>query len=117
MSKENEEELKPDYKHNPECDCGICAFCNGEEDVWGNKRNQMKLFEFDDQIEFILGRPSFWCAPIANVLRLDGKQIPNKAEAEQAAVIYWMLQQYGKFGKDWKDAANGILQEIKNRQK
>jgi hypothetical protein len=30
-------EAIPDYKHDPHCDCGICAYCNGEEDVWGNK--------------------------------------------------------------------------------
>src|SRR5262245_51765432 len=24
-------------KHDPNCDCGICAYCNGQEDVWGNR--------------------------------------------------------------------------------
>lgn len=22
-------------RHDPHCDCGICAYCNGQEDVYG----------------------------------------------------------------------------------
>jgi hypothetical protein len=25
-------------KHNPNCDCGVCNFCDGTEDVWGNRK-------------------------------------------------------------------------------
>lgn len=27
-------------KHNRWCDCGVCAFCNGQEDAMGNKRGK-----------------------------------------------------------------------------
>jgi len=28
--------LPAETKHDPHCDCGICAYCNGQEDVYGN---------------------------------------------------------------------------------
>ena len=32
-----QEELKRHgYKHDPYCDCGICQFCKGDEDKFGN---------------------------------------------------------------------------------
>lgn len=24
-------------KHHPECECGVCNFCDGTEDIYGNK--------------------------------------------------------------------------------
>jgi hypothetical protein len=27
-------------KHDPSCDCGICQYCNGSEDRYGNLTNQ-----------------------------------------------------------------------------
>lgn len=32
-----EKEMKK-MKHDPDCDCGICQYCNGDEDVYGNSR-------------------------------------------------------------------------------
>lgn len=31
-----EELAQHGYKHDPYCDCGICQFCNGDEDKYGN---------------------------------------------------------------------------------
>ena len=45
----------------------------------------------NDDMIWILGRPNFWCASVANVLRQDGQEIKTKAEHEQAAVIHWLL--------------------------
>ena len=61
-----------------------------------------KLFEFNEDIRWILGRPNFTCAHTANSLRALGQDIPNKAEEEQAAAIYWMLSMYEKHGNDWR---------------
>ena len=67
------------------------------------------MIEFNEHTEFILGRPNFWCAGIANRLRKQGKQIATKAEAEQAAVIFWMLQQYEKYGDNWREEGEKLL--------
>lgn len=32
--------MKLNPKHDPHCDCGICAYCNGQEDIWGNKKSE-----------------------------------------------------------------------------
>ena len=61
------------------------------------------LFEFNDDIQWILGQMCFQCGSYARILRGSGRSIAKKAEAEQAAVIYWMLTMYQKHGKDeWR---------------
>lgn len=67
------------------------------------------MIEFDDTVKEILGRPNFACAGIANVLRKKGFEIDYKAEAEQARVLYWMLEMYEKHGVDWKAECEKIL--------
>lgn len=57
----------------------------------------------------ILGRPNFACAGLAQALRVSGENIPQKSEAEQAAVIYWMLTHYLKHGELWRDAVSADL--------
>jgi hypothetical protein len=51
----------------------------------------------------ILGRPNFMCGGIAASLRQLGHNIECKAEAEQAAVIHWMLTSYALHGDAWRD--------------
>jgi hypothetical protein len=53
-------------------------------------------------LEWILGRPNFWCANLAQMLRNEGREIPLKAEAEQAAVIHWMLEFYLADSLNWR---------------
>jgi hypothetical protein len=60
------------------------------------------MFELNDEVRWILGRPNFMCAPIAARLRKLGHVIDEKAEAEQAAVIYWMLSLYECHGDSWR---------------
>lgn len=67
----------------------------------------------DSEMEWILGRPNFWCAAVASVLRLDGMEIKTKVEAEQAAVIHWMLQLRSAHGDKWQD----VLQSEHDRMK
>lgn len=73
-------------------------------------------FELNEQTKEILGRPNFSCSPIANGLRRIGQTIPNKAEEEQAAVIYWMLSMYQKHGDDWRKEAEKALIATKEPQ-
>lgn len=71
----------------------------------------------NDDLREILGRPNFRCGQIAAVLRLGGLDIAQKAEAEQAAVIYWMLGKYCMHGADWWLACRNELQAILDADK
>lgn len=35
--------MKPSPKHDAHCDCGVCAYCDGQEDIWGNKKSDMAI--------------------------------------------------------------------------
>ncbi|WP_049460336.1 hypothetical protein [Stenotrophomonas maltophilia] len=65
------------------------------------------------EVREILGSPNFWCSPWANVLRMRGDEIPNKAEEEQAAVIRFMLNHYLASGADWAETAGAELDAIR----
>jgi len=65
------------------------------------------------EVRDILGRPNFWCSPWANVLRMRGDEIPNKAEEEQAAVIRFMLNHYLANGTAWAETAGAELDTIR----
>jgi hypothetical protein len=67
---------------------------------------------FDDDVRRILGRPNFACVHLASALRRAGQHIDRKAEAEQAAVIYWMLGFYCRFGQAWVEEADKELKKI-----
>lgn len=66
----------------------------------------------DEEILWILGRPNFYCASYAPYLRRLGIQIEKKAEAEQAAVILWMLNLYFQHGECWRDWAAELLKSV-----
>ncbi len=70
------------------------------------------MFEFTDDIEWILGRPNFVCGQIARILREGGIEIPEKAEAEQARVIYWLLEMHQQHGEDWREKIVAKLDEM-----
>ena len=67
---------------------------------------------WDEDTQWILGRPCFAIADIARVLRLGGQEIKTRAEDEQAAAIFWMLGQYEKHGKDWRKKGDEELRQI-----
>ncbi len=59
--------------------------------------------ELNSETTFILGRPNFWCHPIADRLRRLGHEIERKAEIQQAHVINLMLEYYEKYGtENWR---------------
>lgn len=77
-----------------------------------DEQTQVLPFDFDEEIKWILGQPNFACIEIANALRRSGMQIEKKAEAEQAAVIYWMLEMYHIHGRNWRKAGEEFLQQV-----
>lgn len=57
----------------------------------------------------ILGRPNFVCGQIARRMRQMGIDCPEKAEAEQALVIFTMLEFYKSEGEAWATKMNEWL--------
>jgi hypothetical protein len=70
----------------------------------------------DKETRWILGRPCFVCAGIAQNLRAKGYEIERKAEDEQAVVIDWMLNLYAKHGTDWRSEAEAFLKTPKEQE-
>jgi hypothetical protein len=68
---------------------------------------------WDEETEWILGRPNYWCAHVASALRKMGRQIREHAEEEQAAAIYWMLQMYARHGERWRIVAAARLRGVR----
>ena len=66
----------------------------------------------DAELTNILGRPCFQCINIANVLRLGGWKIANRAEEEQAATILFLLRHWAADKTNWRDNADTELQAI-----
>jgi len=51
-----EELAKHRYKHDPSCDCGICQYCNGDEDKFGNptKKSEPSIYALLDATKRML---------------------------------------------------------------
>lgn len=74
-----------------------------------------RLTALDDDLRWILSRPSFWCIHPAAVLRADGKQIKTRAEDEQASVIHWLLNLYITHGSGFEQAMKSEAKRIKEK--
>jgi hypothetical protein len=107
------------------CDCGFSwkRGFSGSHDCEKGLRRQIedlkatapglgKLPPLTAELANILGRPNFQCCHIAQGLRAGGHDIPRKAEAEQAAVIYFMLGHYLEHGDKWSEKAEEELQRL-----
>ena len=73
--------------------------------------------ELDAELLDILGRPNFACAALAHAMRADGVDIPRKAEAEQAHVLFKLLGFYSAHGVDWRQQANIWIAGLQERAK
>ncbi len=71
---------------------------------------------FDDEVRFILGRSCFVVVEEAEMLRSRGQQIPYRAEDQQAAAIFWLLQMYQEYGAEWRQAARREIQAWRDGQ-
>lgn len=68
--------------------------------------------EMNDDLLEILGRPNFMCGPIAHAMQAAGEAIPNRAEAEQAHVLFKLLSLYASHGPDWRQYAGRWLRDL-----
>jgi len=65
----------------------------------------MKSIDLDNDVEWILGLPNFKCGALARSLRNNGHTIKEKAEAEQAYVIHFLLNLYLTDRDTWRSRA------------
>lgn len=63
----------------------------------------------------VLGRPNFWCGPIAHEMRAAGTDIKKKAEDEQAHVLHWLVKLVLDHGAEWQKAAAEELRSIRDK--
>ena len=74
------------------------------------------LFPLNADTRWILGRGQMFCSRYANLLRKTGRDIPAKAEEEQAAVIYWFLELYEFHGDKWRAEAERQIRAMVERK-
>lgn len=75
--------------------------------------SEITTWPLNDDLRFIFGRPNFACGGVARGLRQIGWEIDTRAEAEQAAVILWMLQMYLEHGPQWPEAVSQFWETAK----
>lgn len=75
---------------------------------------QMLPEKLNDDLLDILGRPNFACISIARILKASGWDIPPKAEAEQASVIFFTLKHWIADPANWRANAGAELQALEN---
>jgi len=73
------------------------------------KLKQPLQLSYDPDLFAILGRPNFACAQISALLRLDGKDIPKKAEMEQAFTLLYLLNLWLKYGNEYSKVGDKEL--------
>ncbi len=78
--------------------------------------NPLAIGLSDDEI-FILGRPNYSCARIAQILIAADmyKNKERRAEYEQAVFIHWSQKLLKKHGKNWRKEASIIIEQCENR--
>lgn len=72
-------------------------------------QDDARVFELDAEVRWILGRPCFAVANIADILRTNGATIARKAEDEQAVALHWMLSLYFQYGANWRAEGDNQL--------
>lgn len=71
----------------------------------GRLRSRYLPENLTDPLREVLGSMCFECITIARALRTDGMEIRNRAEDEQAAVIFFLLPFVLSHGSDWRKHA------------
>lgn len=69
------------------------------------------------ELDRVLGLMLWNTGPMAKALRMDGEDIPRKAEREQAHVLHWMIKLALEHGPEWHTKVVARLEGIAARQK
>lgn len=64
------------------------------------------------ELQHVLGRPNFWCAQYARVMRAAGVEIECRAETEQAYVLHWLVKLVLDHGENWAIAAGAQIGDM-----
>ena len=77
------------------------------------RKDAARTIPDDEDTRFILGMICIEVSPYAHLLR-DAKvegfaDLPRKAEAEQAAVLRWLLNFYIQHGSKWREHASPAI--------
>jgi hypothetical protein len=67
------------------------------------------------ELDYVLGRPNFWCGPFAHIFQAAGYDIPKKAEREQAFILHWLTGLVLKHGAAWNQHASTELAALKDK--
>lgn len=65
--------------------------------------------ELTPELERVLGLMIFRTGPVAHILQAAGRDIPKKAEAEQAHVLHWLIKLALDHPNDWSVRADAEL--------
>jgi hypothetical protein len=68
--------------------------------------------ELTPELERVLGLMNFRTGPIAHILQAAGRDIPKKAEAEQAHVLHWLIKLALDHPDDWSDRADAEIRAM-----
>lgn len=79
------------------------------------------ILPFDEHVQNILGRPCFTFIHMSELLRQTGQKIERRAEAEQAACMYYLLGFYLRHGAEWQAHAqkdiDARIKQVKEQKK
>ena len=68
--------------------------------------------DLNQDLADILGRPCFTAIHICELFRRSGTVIEERAEAEQAFMIHWLLKLYLRHGEGWRDVAQNQMRAM-----
>lgn len=98
--------------HCPHCDVEIHIEAAPASPVASEREGLTYPAEFTDDLQWILGLMCFQCIQYAQALRKGGREIPSKAEAEQAATLDFLLRRYMRDPDNWRKTAADELREM-----
>jgi len=112
---------KPVVKHDPHCDCGICPYCNGLEDVFGRETNPAPQAYREKAIEAAADaawkRDSGYYTPeygYKKGFRVGAIQFAADREAEMVKELRTLLQSnpaWSNFGQ----AVEGYIEKLEGK--
>lgn len=68
--------------------------------------------ELTPELSEVLGMPMWETGPLAHAFRAAGRDIPRKAEAEQAFVLHWLTGLALQHGAKWRSVAADEIEKM-----
>lgn len=107
------------YKHPNEA----CIIRNYEVEpiesdmlAWNTRKREWPE-NLTPELADVLGRPNFWCGPIAHILKKAGYDIAHSSEDEQAFILHWLAGLALEYGATWYEKAGEKLEAVEKSLK